>query len=334
MLDFSNNYGGIFSMFIYKNWNSFLPFFSANSTQDYLKTCYRQRNLENAEISSYEKSYPFIYYLEHGQIYYKQAELAPLIIQPILLFYGLVHLIKACILTIDPNYPETTSVLAHGVSTRKKKKQQYQFFQDEVKIQKSGLFPYMAEKMFHMKQLEGEKASMEELLMQIPELSAFFSRLEGKSTFIPIKKQHDTFSISKCILDQYHMTESRFIDYWKTKSTSEILIEDSDQDFINFKYPHSQIDKILPIKFSLEDSQYAFPLKKGTLNNFPELLIHYLLLYNLSMIARYETEWWSEIIKMMPNRDYPFIQSFLNMTSKKGPFLIYQFLMKERQLSC
>ncbi len=329
MLDFSNNYGGIFLMFTYTNWNSFLPFFSANSTQDYLKSCYQQRNLEKADLNSYEKSYPFIYYLEHGQIYYKQAEIAPLIIQPILLFYGLVHLIKACILTIDPNYPETTSVLAHGVSTRKKKKQQYQFFQDEVKFQKSGLFPYMAEKMFHMKQLEGEKTTMEELLKQIPELSSLFSRLGGKNTFLQLKKQKDMLSISKCILDEYHMTESRFIDYWKSKSTLEVLFEHSDQDFIHFKYSQLHIDDILPIKFSLEDNQLVYPLKKGILNNFPELLIHYLLLYNLSMIARYETEWWSETIKMMPNCDYPFIQSFLNITSSKGPFLVYQFLMKE-----
>lgn len=321
-------------MFTYANWDSFLPFFSANFTQDYLKKCYQQQKLEKPELYSYEKSYPFIYYLEHGQIYYKQAELAPLIIKPILLFYGLVHLIKACILTMDPNYPETTSVLAHGVSTRKKKKQQYHFFQDEVKFQKSGLFPYMTEKLFHMKQLEGEKSTMEELLMQIPELNSLFSKVEGKSTFIQLKQDKDIVSIPSYILDKYHMTESRFIDYWKTKSTSRVLHENSSRDFINFKYPHLHFDEILPMKFSLEDSQLYFPLIRSTLSDFPELLIHYLLLYNLSMIARYETEWWSELIKMMPNRDYPFIQSFLNITSRKGPFLVYQFLIIEKELLC
>jgi len=48
------------------------------------------------------------------------------------------------------------------------------------------------------------------------------------------------------------------------------------------------------------------------------------------MIARYETEWWSELIKTMPNKDYPFIVQFLNITSKKGPFLAYQYLMGKR----
>ena len=168
----------------YKDWKSYSCFFSAEYCQRFLKKCYQKRNIENPEQKSYENCYAFLYYLEHGQIYYQQAENAPLIIKPILLFYGLVHLIKACILTIDPAYPETTSVLAHGVSTRKRKKQNYQFFQDEVKFQKNGLFPFMSEKLFHMKQLEGEKVTMEELLQLIPELDDLFFLHEGKRTFI------------------------------------------------------------------------------------------------------------------------------------------------------
>ena len=39
----------------------------------------------------------------------------------------------------------------------------------------------------------------------------------------------------------------------------------------------------------------------------PELISHYLILYNLSMIARYETEWWSELLKTTPNDDYPIL---------------------------
>lgn len=154
-----------------------------------------------------------MYFLEHGKLYYQQAKNAPLSIQPILLFYGLVHLIKACLLTIDPSYPNTTSVLAHGVSTRKLKKQQYLFFQDEVKIQKNGLFTYMAEKMFHCKNLEGEKVKMEYLLNQIPELSTLFQALEGKSTFIQAKYHHPLLVIPKQILDLYFMNANHFIKY-------------------------------------------------------------------------------------------------------------------------
>jgi hypothetical protein len=307
----------------YIGWKSFSCFFSAEYCQTYLKNSYQKRNLENPEQKSYENGYAFLYYLEHGQIYYEQAGTAPLVLKPILLFYGLVHLIKACILSIDPLYPETTSVLAHGVSTRKRKKQNYQFFHDEVKLQKNGLFPFMSEKMFHMKQLEGEKIVMEELLRLVPELDDLLFLLEGKRAFTKIETQAGQFVIPEKTLDHYHMTESRFKEYLTSKT--DIIFSDNG---LTFQFNEDSIKGISPLKYHLEGGFYALPSRKNELAHFPELLIHYLLLYNLSMIARYETEWWSELTKMMPNRDYPVIRSFLDVTIHKGPYLIYEFLMR------
>ncbi|WP_081799487.1 YaaC family protein [Neobacillus jeddahensis] len=309
----------------YKDWNNFSCFFSAEYCQRYLKSCYQKGNIDQPEQKSYENCYAFLYYLEHGKIYYEQANTSPLILKPILLFYGLVHLIKACILTVDPSYPETTAVLAHGVSTRKRKKQNYLFFQDEVKIQKNGLFPFMSKKMFHMKQLEGEKVIMEELLQLIPELNELFFLLEGKKTFIPLQKQGEQLSIPETILDHFHMTEGRFKEFFASKCKNEV---DFSNEGLSFLMNEKHLHGISPLTYHLGDQSYQVPLNKGDFFNFPELLAHYLLLYNLSMIARYETEWWSELTKMMPNRDYPFIHSFLNITLQKGPFLIYQFLMR------
>lgn len=308
----------------YKGWKSYASFFSAEYCQQFLKNKYLRSNLESAEQKSYENCYAFLYYLEHGQIYYQQAEKAPLILKPILLFYGFVHLIKACILTIDPAYPETTSVLAHGVSTRKRKKQNYQFFQDEVKIQKNGLFPFMSEKLFHMKQLEGDKVTMEELLHAIPELNDLFVVHEGKSTFTPIYTHNGSLVVPENILDHYHMTEERFKEFLMSKSGNRIVFS---PDGLMFQLEGGTVNSPSPLKVNLETGSYVLPLKKDNLLLFPELLVHYLLLYNLSMIARYETEWWSELTKTMPNRDYPFIHSFLEVTLEKGPFLIYEYLM-------
>jgi hypothetical protein len=308
----------------YKDWKGFACFFSAEYCQAFLRKCYQKGGVENPEQKSYENGYAFLYYLEHGQIYYEQAEKSPLILKPILLFYGLVHLIKACILTIDPAYPETTAVLAHGVSTRKRKKQNYLFFQDEVKIQKNGLFPYMSEKMFHVKQLEGEKVFMEELLQLIPELDDLFFLIEGKRTFAKLHKQGEQLIIPEMVLDHFHMTDGRFKEFFASKVANGV-------EFLGEGLILLAGEKVLsgvtPVKFNLENNSYGLPLHKSNLFNFPELLIHYLLLYNLSMIARYETEWWSELTKMMPNRDYPFIDTFLGITMKKGPYLVYQYLM-------
>ena len=94
--------------------------FSSQNVQRYLARCYEKSSIQDAE-KSFENCYPFIYYLEHGKNYYELYKTAPFSIQPMLLFYGISQLFKACLLTIDPNYPESTTVLAHGVTTRKRK---------------------------------------------------------------------------------------------------------------------------------------------------------------------------------------------------------------------
>lgn len=309
----------------YKGWRSFSCFFSAEYCQVFLKKCYQKNNVDQPDQKSYENCYAFLYYLEHGKIYYEQADKAPLILKPILLFYGLVHLIKACILTVDPAYPETTAVLAHGVSTRKRKKQNYIFFQDEVKLQKNGLFPFMSEKLFQMKHLEGEKVIMEELLQLIPELDQLFAIVTGKGTFKRLERDGDFFVVPGEILNYYHMTENRFKDYLEAKFAGGLEFA---AEGLAFRFTgEQQPGDAVPLKYNHEGDFYVIPIRKGSNTDFPELLSHYLLLYNLSMIARYETEWWSELSKMMPNSDFPFIESFLQITMKKGPFLIYQVLM-------
>jgi hypothetical protein len=285
------------------------------------------KQVENAEQKSYENCYPFIYYLEHGKIYYEQAKVSPLVIQPILLFYGLVHLIKACILTVDPNYPETTSVLAHGVSTRKRKKQQYSFSQDEVKFQKTGLFPFLAENLFHMKQLEGDKVSMDSLFKQIPELNQLIYQLEGKRSFVTVKNSGNDFFIPLEVLDTFHMTETRFADFFIKKAMEQYNFQKVDKSHMVFEKERNNSYDFTPLKYNLHDQSYVLPLTKGDGLQFHELLVHYLLLYNLSMIARYETEWWSELVKTMPNKDFPLIETFLKITLKKGPSLVYENLI-------
>ena len=311
-------------MIEYQGWKSYLRFFSAEHTQAFLKKKYQVLFPASAQEKSFDNSYTFIYYLEHGQIYYEQANKAPLIIKPILLFYGLVHLIKACILTMDPDYPESTAVLAHGASTRKRKKQNYNFFQDEVKLQKHGLFPYMSETMFHLKQLEGSKVRMDELLQLIPELHPLFVQLEGAHTFKHAVPGGAAFHVPEVVLDRFHMTPQRFKEYVTSKFPDTMLFNDDALTFTSM--PHF-LNRATPLKYNLDNHTLTFPLNKNDCIHFPELLIHYLLLYNLSMIARYETEWWGELTKMMPTKDYPFIEMFLSVTEQKSPFLIYQYLM-------
>ncbi|MDC2867828.1 YaaC family protein [Bacillus sp. BP-3] len=317
-------------------WQKLSFFLSSTHTQHYLTHCYKKLGNTNTEKKSFENCYPFIYYLEHGKNYYQLCNIAPFSIKPVLLFYGMSQLLKACLLTVDPNYPELTSVLAHGVTTRKRKKQGYQFIDDEVKIQKHGLFTHVAEQMFHVKHLEGEKYTMEGLLQRIAELADLFRYSKRKNNLYKLKEvTENIFTFPTRILDTFHMTEERFIRYM------EGIGRDLNVRYTNFTEGDSHLYfsasmrqwnplYSAPLTYNHYTNTYYLPANSET--TLPELLIHYLLLYNLSMISRYETDWWYDLLGSYASEDYPFISEFLAVTAEKVPYYIYLYLMSQHNV--
>ena len=65
----------------------------------------------------------------------------------------------------------------------------------------------------------------------------------------------------------------------------------------------------------------------------PELLIHYLLLYNLSMISRYETDWWYDLLGSYSSEDYPFIYQFLSISAQKSLTIFQIFINGTKSIS-
>ncbi|GIN74355.1 hypothetical protein J14TS2_48300 [Bacillus sp. J14TS2] len=305
-------------------WKRIQRFHSATQARSYLSERYKMLKIEGASAKAYDNCYSFIYYLEQGEAFYEQASTTTLSIRPILLYYGLIHLIKACLLSIDPYYPHTTTVLAHGVSTRKRKKKDYKFFDDEVKVQKNGLCTYFSERMFHVKHLEGDKFKMGELLKLIVELEESFSFFKGKANMIELpKKNNHSYLLPTELLNSYHMDGQRMKEYLTYKCKKHI-------QWGNDAGGHMTLNQCIgntpPFRYHIEKESLWLPSTIHELTFLPDLLIHYLILYNLSMISRYETEWWMELIKTTPNDDYPFIRDFLDITEAKGPFLIERYL--------
>ncbi|GGB43166.1 hypothetical protein GCM10011409_20960 [Lentibacillus populi] len=299
---------------------------SQETARHYLKQCYKKLPGVDAKAKSYENCNAFMYYLDHGRQFFSAGQRSPIFMQPILLFYGLTHLLKACLLTKRPDYPESTSILAHGVSTRKRKKKQYTFINDEVKIQHNGLFSYAAKHLYRMDHIPFEKINMDELFTLIPEMSDLFL-FSGHRKLLSVGKADTnklTFPLS--LLDTYFLTEKAFL---KRISAHLPPIKET-----NVNADQLQLELTEPISFSVgpffyhRDGEIYFPMNRDSFLTIPEVLIHYLLLYNLSMISRYETEWWGELLATKTEIDYPFIQQFLTITNKKIPFLLGMELMQ------
>lgn len=311
-------------------WERLLSYHSTQTVQKKLERNYGKLSKENASGLSYDNCYRFIYFLKHGDNFFSQANQSPYAIQPILLFYGISQLIKACLLVVDPEYPATSSVLAHGVSTRKRKKQQYQFLKDEIKIQRNGLFSHVAKELFQIHHLEAEKYSMELLLNQIAEMNEIFSFHLSDDPFMKISQTDEGHMIlTESIAQPFHMSTLRLGEYIQERYQYNVLNDHKNNICLINKQP-GQLFNRAPFLYHIEDNSFYLPNNRESLTNLPEILVHYLLLYNLSMISRYETEWWYELLLGASNDDYPFILRYMEIAKRKIPYYILEFL--EHQL--
>ncbi|WP_010094612.1 YaaC family protein [Ornithinibacillus scapharcae] len=299
---------------------------SQQTAQNFLLECYKQLHDVDAERKSYENCNVFMYCLNHGMEYYRAGEKVDIVLKPVMYFYGMAHLLKACLLIKRPDYPESTSVLAHGVSTRKRKKKDYNFLEDEVKVQYKGLFPYFSEHLFRINKLPFEKITMNDLLRLIPELIPYYD-IEQNTSLVKVGKVGENIlSIPTLLCDHYHMTENALLK--KLNAYVPTIVESRQKaenvivvlgDALSYTISPFQVDMKENI-YLPTDREMFFPIS--------EVMVHYLLLYNLSMLSRYEAEWWGELLATKPDKDYPFISSFLDITQVKIPMIISKFLIK------
>jgi hypothetical protein len=307
-------------------WERLLSYHSTETVQKKLEICYRNFSLENASSLSYDNCYRFVYYLKHGENFFIQANQSPHAIQPMLLFYGISQLIKACLIIIDPEYPATSSVLAHGVSSRKRKKQQYHFLKDEIKIQRNGLFSHVANKLFQINLLDADKYSMEFLLGQIAEMDDVFFFHHSKSNFVQIKKIQDKLIIPEKTAQLFHLSANRFAEYLQERHPYYTVTTASKNEAILKNTNPFTIYNCAPFTFHIDKGEFYLPTSRDRLSKLPEILIHYLILYNLSMISRYETEWWYDLLLGSSNDDYPFILRYMEIAKRKIPYFVLNFI--------
>ncbi|MCD7036738.1 YaaC family protein [Metabacillus sp. GX 13764] len=311
-------------------WSKFHIFLSTHAVQNGLERKYQKLGIPNASECAYQNSYPFTYALKHAESFFQQGKIAPVQLKPILYFYGLVQLLKACILTIDPYYPETSSVLAHGVTTRKKKKQHYQFLSDEVKIQKNGLYAHACFKLFDLKGVEADKFSMHTLMKKIPEMEQSFVLLGSKAHLSYVTREQERWKLPIHMADTYHLTPQRFAERLGKELGFSLENLTLNEEYATFTSSR-QINPFFSQKlmFSQKEQSFALPNIEEDLFPLPELLSHYLILYNLGMISRYETEWWYDLLLSHSSDDLVYITQFLEITEEKVPYLVWCYLGEE-----
>ena len=284
--------------------------------QSFLYQCYL--GMEDAEAKSYQNYSTFMYLLDHSQRFYENGKKSDELVQPVLYFYGMVHLLKAYLLTKRPDYPESTSLLAHGVTARKRKKKFYTFTDDEVKVQQHGMFPYFSEHLYATKRIPFEKIRMETLFSLLPEMSNFFALQKQEKLTVIGSANSVHLQFPTKLFDNYHLTEKAFIariqNYLpviKEIKSGKLMLDIELEDYVDFSNG--------PFFKHMDNNQLYFPANRDSFLPISEVMIHYLLLFNLSMLCRYESEWWGDLFVSKADMDYPLIHHFLQVTAQKIP---------------
>jgi hypothetical protein len=306
-----------------ENVSTFLTYLEAeDAALSLLQNNYQQLAIPDAESRSYQNIAAFQAYLSHGKAYNSYGRDAPLFMKPVLLFYGMTHFMKASLLLIRPAYPESTTDLAHGLSSRKRKKRDYQFSLDEVLVQKRGLFPYFSQYVCQKDLLSIQKLSMGDMLGLIPELQDLLLMQEEKQHLIPAVKQQNTIDLPSSLSDHFQYSHRRFREFLHASS-----LQLTSDDQLTIQTPDTFWQSAGPLFYNTTNQQYHF-LKQRSLAAIHECMAHYVLLYNLSMICRYETEWWTDFLHVSKPHEYPLIVQFLEVTCEKVPLLIGSFMQQ------
>lgn len=321
-----------------KMWHLFAFYQNEEVAKNRLFTSYLTLTNEKEAISlAYQNTLKFIYLLKQGVTYFQAVRKNELMVQPLLLYYGMTSLMKALVLIHDPLYPRSTTVLQHGLTTRKKKKHHYLFVEDIVSIQKEGLLPYFSKVVLKNMLETRRKYKLFDLLSLIPELQDTVSLLFKCRTMLKIEvvqsgddKWKVSFSAEELkglnihFSSIYHQIQSSL-----SLADKKISIRDKENSllFDTTTLKHAQF--VQPLILEDYAGNHYFYYKK-TDHMVDNLVSFYLIMYVLGMLSRYDSEQWGEILYSFQSPDLFIIKEFLHIALRKFPNLILNHLYQEK----
>lgn len=323
---------------IERMWGLFLFFENEPVAKQYLFQSYALiKDEKEANRLAFENTHKFIYFLKQGTSYFNSAKESDLIVRPLLVYYGITSLMKAILLLKDPHYPKTTAVLQHGITTRKKKKRNYSFQDDEIKVQKDGLLPYFSQIVIEEPLITHRKYKVFDLFSMIPELQdSFFLLFQSRTmTGVRITKLNSSswlFTFEKNQIHENNLVFSKIVSLFEIGlSSSEKILSSSDSE-LSLTICTSNPNYIPDMNHTqiVRDYKggYHFYLK-DSLSISNEIIVYNMLMYILGMLCRYDTELWGELIFSFSSSDIYMIEEILQLSLRKFPNLILNHLFNE-----
>lgn len=299
----------------------------------FLKQKYSKLKIPHPEREAYNQTFSFTTYIRQGYHLFQTARHHDLWSKPLLLYYGMMSLAKAWVLTILPQYPQSTAVLRHGLSTRKRKKERFRILQDEVRVQKEGLFPLIVEKMGTIIET-GSIYTAKDLLAMLPGLSDDYCRVIGERLWLPIlffKEEKEgslykgSFLLSETVLNHFHLTPEAFT-HKLTAACNGILFQFVEYRNHQLYFEWESTKRFNHPWFSINQKGGNFLWIGNHRPLLPEILAQWMLLFLLSMLCRYDPPLWGEIMMSHHYKEKYIIEELLYLVEDRFPEILLDYI--------
>lgn len=311
------------------------------TARTFLTKRYQASGIDYPERHAFGQSTRLVYTFKQARAMYHAASRSDLLVQPLLLFYGCTHLLKGYILCCDPDYPQNSRMLQHGVTTRKLKKNPYHLLQDEVRPQKEGLFAYLT-KLLLLSPIQ-ERYTAGELFCSIAELAEDCRAILGGSHWQPIHfaGENGVVVLPSICEGSLAFSDETLLHVLNRYSPDGVLFLGLNSAVFEDAKPVRRGEKCYRVSLLGKRTLLDHPLfaKTGADRYYfwngspdqlplPEWASHFLLLYLLGMLCRYETEWWGELVYSHAFAESFLVERFLAYHQAVFPRVIVQLLEK------
>jgi hypothetical protein len=262
------------------------------------------------------------YTVRTAREYYTAAEGVTDLTRPLLLFYGMSNLAKVLFMC---KHGKLSPSRSHGLTDVD---ESLDFAEQLVEINQDGTFP-MFHGCFSKQNLKGISFSLRELLSLVPEL---------KPNFEAIYKQKSNSIRIYNVKFGTRFSDPEFKKYEWLKILK--ITPDFGDNYRHFQFfdegatlfHTANIEKELFISAGLSGEEYfVLPLlKKQKSVILPELSTHYLIMYLLSILCRYTSKKWLELLMGTKSGEMYIVEKFLEVSFRKFPNLILNQLHDEK----
>lgn len=238
---------------------------------------------------------------------------------PLLLYYAQLQRLKTDLYLADPLYPPSSSVLQHGVSCRRNKRDTYHWPMDFLHVFREGVLQsWLA--CFHPQVSLPNRLILGDVLGELPDMVTFLGLLYPQFIHAhPVQKIETDcirFAASRSVASHRNLT----VEAWK-QAFAQAAASNRDGTRPSLDTAHLEPPGMLWLPadptghpwIRIDQSGQYFVLDTYTL---PEQAIHFVLLFSLSSLCRYSPVEWSDIVHWHNEADAGVVREYLSCAKK------------------